>query len=167
MVGLLTGFFGGLVNYIILLLLLYFVHDSYSLLYIMIYLFPFVFVAFANIRLRERYNQGMLSFGQSFRLSVLTGFFASLVLSLMVYFVFTYFLTGILHYRALALESDLIGLQNVKSMEEIRNLKVWIKNMLSPLNLAAYYFILNLILIPIQAVIIAIFVWRKKRFIEV
>lgn len=165
--GLITGFFGGLVHFIILLLLMYFIQEAFSLFFLLVYLFPIVFFAIASIRLRDRYNQGMLSFGQSFRLSLLTGIFASVILSLMVYFIFTHLLTGILHYRALTMEAELIGIQADKTMEEIRNTKMWIRQMLSPLNLAFYYFGLNLLLIPIQAFIIAIFVWRKKRFIDV
>lgn len=167
MVGLVTGFFGGLINFTLLILVWYFIHDSFSLSYILIYLFPLVFLCYANIGLRDRYSNHMLLFGQSFRLSLLTGITSAIVMSAMAYFGFSFFLKGILNYRILSVEADLmVAQQSNQSYDNFRELSYWVRQMLSPINMALYYFIFNLILLPIQAAIIAIFVWRKKRIIS-
>lgn len=165
-VGVITGFFSGLLIFLLLIVLTFLLGNSFSLLYIVLYLAPIFAMGFACVRLRERYLDGMLEFSMGFRLSVLTGFVSALVMSLMIYYVFTFLLLPSLHHRVAILESELLASNPDQTMDQIKGNKYLIQQILTPLSMALYYFIVNVFLMPLFATIIAIFAKRRNRYID-
>jgi ABC-type uncharacterized transport system involved in gliding motility auxiliary subunit len=68
--------------------------------------------------------------------------------------------------RASQVEADVLLRGRVLSLEEISQKKEMVSQMNSPLSVSMMYFILNLVLTPVFAFIIAIFAWRKNRIID-
>jgi len=165
-VTLFTGFFSGLLAFVLLTLLMHLSAESFSPIYVLIYLLPVITMFWACIRLRERYNYGMLTFSQGFRVSFTTGLFSALFLSLAVYFVFSHLFMPSLFQRVNMLEADFVLNNPGLPLAEIKDKKELIQQMLTPLSLAVYFFIINAILLPFVAFIIAIFARRRSRFIE-
>jgi hypothetical protein len=165
-VGIITGFFSGLVVFLLLLVLMHFSTNSVSVMYILIYLLPLFFMGFGSVRLRDKYGEEVLELGQGFRVSMLIGFVSAVVMSIMIYLIFTYLMLPSLGYRVGILESELISQNPEQSFSEIKQKKELIHQMLSPVSLAVYYFGINLVLLPFQAFLIAIFARRRNRDIS-
>ncbi len=162
-VGIISGLLGGLIGFVLLLVLLLYVKESVSSTYLLVYIYPFFYLAIANIYLRERYQAGILKFGTAFRLSLLSGFIASAFASFLIFLVFEYVYNDILANRVHTMTYELISSQNRQSNADLVRMSEWISQMLSPIKLALYYFAFYLLLLPFQALIIAIFVWRKQK----
>lgn len=165
-VGLITGFFSGLLVFLLLIVLMHFSTNSFSFFYLLIYLLPLVFMGFGAVRLREKFAENVLEFGQAFRLSILIGVLSSVIMSTMIYYIFTYLMLPSLGYRVGILESELISQNPGQSFSEIKEKRNLIHQMLSPLSLSVYYFVINIVLLPFQAFIIAIFAHRTNRNIS-
>ena len=165
-VGLVAGLFSAM-----LMLLLYFgmglfSNNYFSVYYFLVYLFPLASFSLASIFLRNRYNNGALPFGKSFKLSLLTGIVISIVFSAGMYLCIKYLSQPSFGMRASQVEADVLLRGRVLSLEEISQKKEMVSQMNSPLSVSVMYFILNLILTPVFAFIIAIFAWRKNRIID-
>ncbi|MBU1010775.1 MAG: DUF4199 family protein [Bacteroidetes bacterium] len=165
-VGLVTGFFGGLLTFLLLFVVNLLVNNNYSFVFGTVYLAPAFFMAYACARLRGKYGSGVLSYGSGFRLSLLTGLVTALVMSVAIYFVYTYLYTPTLSYRLGRLESELVGKQATAGYAAIAEKQQTLRNLMSPLNLSLLFAAVNLALSPVYAVIIAIFARRKNRFLE-
>ncbi len=163
LVTLLTGFFAGALMLLVQLVLFHLTFESFSPIYILIYIIPFIAMAFACIRLRERYGQGVLGFGQAFRQALLTGLIAAIVMSVLVYFVYDSLFASALQLRAAQLNATLVKLHpelDFGLMKQRRNL---VSQLMEPIALGIFYFLMQLLLLPIYAFIIAIFVRRRRR----
>lgn len=165
-VALFTGFFSGLLAFVLLSLLMFLASESFSPLYIMVYLLPFFTMSYAAVRLRDRYGLGMLRFSQGFRLSFTTGLVSALVFSATIYFVFSFLFMPGLFQRANMLEADFVLNNPGLPLSEIKEKKELIQQMLTPLSLSVYFFIINALVLPLAAFIIAIFARRRNRLIE-
>lgn len=123
-------------------------------------------MGFGAVRLRDRFGEEVIRFGQGFRISLLIGFISAVIMSIMIYVVFTYLMLPSLGYRVGILESELISQNPGQSFSEIKQKKELIHQMLSPISLAVYYLGINLVLLPFQAFLIAIFARRRNRNIS-
>jgi uncharacterized membrane protein YhaH (DUF805 family) len=163
LVGILTGFFSGLLVFLFQLILFHLSLSSFSIIYALLYLIPFIAMTYASMRLRDRYGSNMLLFGQSFKLSLLTGFLSAVVMSLMIYYVYTNLFIPALQQRAAQLNSELLSTDPGMSFDKMKERKQLIIKLLSPISLAIYYFVVNTVLLPFYAFIIAIFAHRRRR----
>jgi uncharacterized membrane protein YhaH (DUF805 family) len=163
LVGILTGFFSGLTVFLVQLILFHLSLSSFSIIYGLLYLIPFIAMAYASVRLRDRYGSNMLLFGQSFKLSLLTGFLSAVIMSVMIYYVYSYLFIPALQQRATQLNSELLSADPGMSFDKMKERKQLIIKLLSPLSLAIYYFVVNTVLLPFYAFIIAIFAHRRRR----
>lgn len=84
----------------------------------------------------------------------------------MIYFIFTHLLQTTLDHRVLFLESQILASDPGQSLVDIKEKKQLIQKMLTPFSMAVYYFIVNMVLLPVFALIIAIFAKRRNRFID-
>ncbi len=163
LVGILTGIFSGMIVFLAQLFLFYLSLDSFSITYILIYLLPLIPMFYAAGRLRERYGSGVLYFNQAYGLALLTGFISALVMSVMVYYVYTYLFVPALQQRAAQLQASLISNGQGLAFQMMKERKQLITKLLSPFSLSVYYFIAQLVLLPLYAFIIAIFARRRLR----
>ncbi|MDP3462278.1 MAG: DUF4199 domain-containing protein [Bacteroidales bacterium] len=166
LVGLFTGFFGGLLTFLLLFLVNLLVVKEYSYLYLFVYLAPLFFLWFSCLRLRNNYAQGVLSFGSGFRLSLLTGLILVSVLSLAIYFVYTYLNNPTLEFRINRIETDLVSKEAANGLQSINSKRQFLREIMSPAYLAIVHAIVNLSLLPVYAFLIAIFARRKNRFLD-
>lgn len=165
-VGSFTGFFGGLLTFLILFLVNLLVIKEYSYLYLAVYLAPAFFYWFASIRLRDRYADGVLGFGGSFRLSMLTGFILTAVMSVAIYFVYEYLNNPTLEFRVNRIETEMIAESARSGLEQINANRQYVRELMTPKYLAILQATVNLALIPVYAFFIATFARRKNRFLD-
>ncbi len=163
---LLTGLFTGLLVFTIYFLFLLLSDHIFSWIFTLVYILPFIGMSYATLRLKNRYNEGYISFNEAFISSFFTGFVAAIIYALLIYFVYTQMNSNELKYRSLQIEQYLQMQAGNLSLSEIRNLRQQINQLLSASYLSIYNLIFHTILYVIYAVIIAIFVRRKNRFIE-
>lgn len=166
LVMLITGLFTGMVAFVVYLSLLSFVHSIFSPVYLMLYLVPFAGMWIAALRLRNRYNYRMLSYGQGFRISFSTGFVSALVFSFMVYYLFSGTLESLLNQRINTLVSQVVLENPSMSLDDLNRRKDLVNRMLAPLSQAVYFFAFNFAMLPIAAFLIAIFARRRGRIIN-
>lgn len=164
-VGLLTGLFTGLLTFVLYFGFNLVADRSFSFLFILIYLLPAFGMYYAVIRLRNRYGRGVIKFNQAFRLALLTGFVAAVVMGLLVYFIYTYMSPQGLESRMSYLEAAVLK-EGHYLAQDIRQLRSLIKTLLSPVLMAFSIFVVNLVLSLLFAFIIAIFARRKDRYID-
>lgn len=162
-VALVTGFFAGALMLLIQLALFHLMPEWFSPVYILIYLVPFVAMAFAAVRLRERYGDGVLSFGQAFRLSLVTGFITAAVMSALAYFVYNSLFASALQLRAAQLNAAIVKMEPELDFELMKQRRNMVAQLMGPSALALFYFVMQLLLLPIYAFIIAIFARRRRR----
>jgi hypothetical protein len=161
-----TGLFSGL-----WLLVLYFglsllTNNYYSIYYILIYLFPLFTAYLASIILRNRFGKGVMRFAQSFKLTIFTLIISAVFFSVGIYFIYIYLNQPAFDMRTSLIESEIMLKENGMTMDEMKEKKDVIHQILSPMSIAVMYFILNIVLTPFFALIIAIFAKRKSRFIN-
>lgn len=164
-VGLLTGLFTGLLSFVLYFAFNLFADRSFSLLFIFIYLFPAIGMYYAVIRLRNRYGRGVIQFRQAFSQAILAGFTASIVIGVLVYFVYTYMNPQSLQGRMSHLESSILQ-DGVYAAKDIRDVRSLIQKLLSPFLMSLSIFAINFILSMLYAFIIAIFARRKDRYMN-
>jgi hypothetical protein len=166
LVGILSGLFSGLIMLVLYFSVNYLANNYFSVYYIFIYFFPLLSLWTACYVLRHFFGLGVLRFKHAFRLSLLTSFISAIVFSIGMYFVFTYLNQPSTGARSTLIESEYqLGRQGL-SFEEIKDKKEQLQLFLSPFSIAFMYFLLNIVLTPFFALIIAIFARRKNRFIE-
>ncbi len=163
MVGLVTGFFAGLIMLLVQLLLFHLLQGSFSPAFGLIYLVPFVAMSMAARRLRERYGDGVLRFGQAFRLSVLIGITTALVMATSVFFVYDILFDQALQLRAAQLNASVVKARPDMDFELLKQRRSLVSQLMSPFSLAVYYLVIQLLLLPVYAFIIAIFARRRRR----
>ncbi len=164
-VGLITGLFTGLLTFVLYFGFNLVADRSFSFLFILIYLLPAFGMYYAVIRLRNRYGRGVIRFKQAYSQALLTGFVASVVMGLLVYFIYTYMSPQGLESRMSYLESAVLK-EGHYLAQDIRQLRSLIKTLLSPVLMAFSIFIVNFALALFYAFIIAIFARRKDRYID-
>lgn len=162
----LTGLFTGLLVFILYFLLLLISNNIYSWKFLLVYLLPFIGMTYATIRFKNRFNAGYISFNEAFITAFITGLVAAIIYALLIYFVYTQMNSNELKYRSLQIEQYLQMQAGNLSLHEIRTLRNQINNLLSARYLSIYNLIFHTALYVIYAVLIAIFVRRKNRFIE-
>lgn len=162
-VGIIFGLFSGLIVFLFQLLLFHLSTNTFSPVYLIIYLIPFIAMSMASRRLREHYGEGVLGFGQGFRLSVLTGFVSATIMSVMVYFIYSELFEAALLLRASQLHASLVSENPGMDFNLMKQRKDLISKLLSPVSLAIYYFIIQIVLAPVLAFFIAIFAMRRRR----
>lgn len=163
LVGTLTGFFLGMLVFLLQLLLFNLAISSFSPFYVLIYLLPFFGMYHAARRLREGYGLGVLHFSQGFRIAMLTGFVSAVVMSLMMYYVYSNLFIPALQQRASQLHAELLATDVTKTFDSMKERKQLITKLLSPMSLSVYYFAVNIVLLPLFAFLIAIFARRSRR----
>ena len=151
LVGTLTGFFLGMLVFLLQLLLFNLAISSFSPFYVLIYLLPFFGMYHAARRIREGYGLGVLHFSQGFRIAMLTGFVSAVVMSLMMYYVYSNLFIPALQQRASQLHAELLATDVTKSFDSMKERKQLITKLLSPLSLSVYYFAVNIVLLPLFA----------------
>jgi hypothetical protein len=165
-VGSFTGFFGGLLTFLILFLVNLLVVKEYSYLYVAVYIAPAFFYWYACIRLRNHYAQGVLSFGSGFRLSLLTGIILTAIMSAAIYFVYLYLNNPTLEFRINRIETELISKEASSGLGKINSTRQFVRELMTPKYLAILQATVNLALLPVFALIIAIFARRKNRYLD-
>jgi hypothetical protein len=163
LVAFLSGLFGGLLVFVLLFTFNLLIDKSFSLVYVMVYLFPLFIMWYATVLLRDRFGMGVISFWQALFFSALTGFICALVMSAAIYYVYTHLNAPALQHRANQLEAGLLQSAIEGNLQEKKNL---VRNLMSPQQLAKYFGLLNLILLLPYALFIAIFARRKNRFLD-
>jgi len=108
----------------------------------------------------------VLSFGSGFRLSLLTGLILVSVLSLAIYFVYTYLNNPTLEFRINRIETDLVSKEAANGLQSINSKRQFLREIMSPAYLAIVHAIVNLSLLPVYAFLIAIFSIRKNIFLD-
>ncbi|HMM10944.1 MAG TPA: DUF4199 domain-containing protein [Bacteroidales bacterium] len=166
LVMLVSGLFTGLIAFVVYLGLLSFGTQIFSPANLLIYFVPFIGMWIAAVRLRNRYNYRMLSFGQGFRISFSTGFLSAVVFSVMVYYMFSGLFESLLNARINALVGQLVLDNPSLGLDELNNRKELVHRMLAPLSQAVYFFAFNFVLLPVWAFLIAIFVRKRGRILN-
>jgi hypothetical protein len=165
-VGSFTGFFGGLLTFLILFLVNLLVVSEYSYLYLAAYITPAFFYWYACTRLRNRYAQGVMSFSTGFRLSLLTGLILITLMSAAIYFVYTYLNNPTLEFRINRIETELISNEATSGLGKINSTRQFVRELMTPKYLAVMQATVNLVLLPVYAFFIAIFARRKNRYLD-
>ncbi|MCE1202017.1 MAG: DUF4199 domain-containing protein [Bacteroidia bacterium] len=166
LVMIVTGLFTGLIAFVVYLGLLSFIHSIFSPVNLLLYIVPFVGMWIAAVRLRNRYNYGMMRFGQGFRISFSTGFVSALVFSGLVYYLFSGLLEPLLNQRINTLVGQAVLENPSLGLEELNNRKELVHRMMAPLSQAVYFFAFNFVLLPVSAFLIAIFARRRGRILN-
>jgi hypothetical protein len=166
LVGISTGIFSGLLMLLLYFGMNYLANSYFSVYYIFIYLFPLISLGAACYFLQRFFGMGVLRFKHAFRLSLLTSVISAAIFSIGMYFVFSQLNQPAISARSTMIESDYILGRQGLTYNEMRDKKEQIAQILSPLSIAVMYFLLNIVLTPLFALIIAIFAKRKNRFIE-
>ncbi|MDN5349295.1 MAG: hypothetical protein PWQ54_691 [Bacteroidales bacterium] len=162
----LTGLFTGLLVFTLYFLLLLLSHNIYSWIFVLVYILPFIGMTYATLRFKNRFNDGYISFNEAFITAYFTGIVAAIIYALLIYFVYTQMNSNELKYRSLQIEQYLQMQAGNLSLTEISTLRKQINKLLSASYLSIYNLIFHSVLYVIYAVLIAIFVRRKNRFIE-
>lgn len=165
-VGSFTGFFGGLITFLLLFLINLLVVKEYSYLYLAAYLAPGFFYWLASTRLRDRYNEGILGFGNSFRMSILTGFVLTVVMSMAVYLIYEYLNNPTLEFRVNRIETEMIAESTQSGLEQINSNRLYVRELMTPKYLAILHATVNLALLPVYAFFIGTFARRKNRYLD-
>ncbi|MBK9290745.1 MAG: DUF4199 domain-containing protein [Bacteroidetes bacterium] len=166
LVMLVAGLFTGLVAFVVYLALLSFVPAVFSPAFFLIYLVPFSGMWLAAVSLRNRFNYGMLRFGQGFRISFATGFVAAVVFSVAIYYMFSDMLASVLNRRIDFLVGQVVLDNPSLGLEELNNRKELVRRMLAPMSQALYFFAFNFASLPLSAFLIAIFARRRGRILD-
>lgn len=164
--ALITGLFFGLLMLVYYFALGLVVNDYYSILYAGIYLIPVAAYSYAPMILRNRYNNGYLSFRQSFKSSFLTGITVSLIFSAGLFFGIKYLNQPVFSLRSSMLESDVMLNSSSLSLDEISRQRELVKQFIAPFPVSVSYFLANLILIPFYAFFIAIFAMKRRKILK-
>ncbi len=163
LVILLSGLFGGLLIFVLLFTFNLLLDSYFSFLYLFIYLSPLVVMHFATTRLRDYFGQGVISFRQAFTTSFFTGLITALVISLTIYFVYAHLNSPALEQRFSLLESEI---SQQGSPDDIRHKRQMLRSLIHPKSMAIYFGVVNLLLLPLYAFLIAIFAKRKNRYLD-
>jgi ABC-type multidrug transport system fused ATPase/permease subunit len=163
MVTLLSGFFGGLLVFILLFTFNLLINKSFSLIFMIVYLAPLFVLWFSVSWLRDSFGKEVISFRQGFFTAALTGIILTAIMSLAIYYVYSHLNYPALEHRTILLETELMQVGN---MEDLSQKKQLVKQLMSPENLALFFTWVNLILLPFYAFFIAIFAKRKNRYLD-
>ncbi len=159
----LSGLFGGLLVFVLLFTFNLLLDRSFSLIYVMVYLFPLFIMWYATAVIRDRFGMGVISFRQAFFFSAFTGIITAFVMSVVIYYVYTHLNAPALQYRANQLEAELLQSAIHGDLQEKKSM---VRSLMNPRQLALYFGMLNLILMPVFALFIAIFAKRKNRYLD-
>lgn len=160
-----VGLFTGLLTFLAYFSINVFTNSSFSILYIIIYLFPFFAMLFEALNFRNNYAYNEMYFIDTFSLTSLTGLVSSVVMSLLIYLIYKYLNAGDIESRLRELEASIVTQSSITQIEDIKQLRDTLRTILSPTLLALWMFVLNIALTIIYALVISIFVRKKKTFI--
>ncbi|MDA3943512.1 MAG: DUF4199 domain-containing protein [Bacteroidetes bacterium] len=166
MVATAFGFFTGLIVFVVYFLLTLLFKNTVSIIYSLVYLLPFAGMYWAVIRLRDYYGRTVIRFSQAFLCSWITAIIAAAVFASVLYIVYSEMNAADLKYKALAIEQQLMAKSGTMTLNQVKELRQQLSTLLSPAYLAQINFVFYSGIGLIYALIIAIFVKRKDRFIE-
>lgn len=159
-----VGFFSGLLTFLFYFAINVFTGSSFSVLYIIVYTFPFFVMLFQALNFRKNFADKGLFFFDTFSLTFLTGFLSAVIMSLFVFLIYKYLNAGDIESRLRTLEASIITQSSITQIEDIKQLRNTLRNILSPAKLALWMFLVNFALTIVYALIIAIFVRKEKTF---
>jgi hypothetical protein len=163
LVTLVSGFFGGLLVFVLLITLNLLIDNSFSLFFLTVYLAP-LFVMWFSVRwLRDYFGCGKISFRQGFITAVITGIVLTVVMSLSIYCVYSHFNYPAINQRTIVLESELLQAVNSHELQYRKNL---VQRLMSPKNLAFFFMLVNFFLLPFYTIFIAIFAKRNNKYLN-
>lgn len=160
---LITGFFTGLLSFLAYFSINVFTNSSFSVLYFIVYFFPFLTMLLTAINFRKYYAINGMNFFDTFFLSLLIGLLSAFIMSLFIYLVYNFLNTEAFTHRMNALIASVLSYPN-NQIEDAITLRELLHKMYSPFKLASWMFGANLLLSFLYACIIAIFVRKKKTF---
>ena len=144
-------------------LLLYLLDMSTSGLQYLSYAILIVYLIYAMIQWRDKYNEGQLGYGQAFSTGFMVILFASFVVAAYVILFFGVIAPGEVDVMVRAAEDNVLKSQPDISDEMLETTMKWTKMMMTPSMMAVWAFVGNLLVGLVLSAILAAFVKKEPK----